>query len=102
MFGVATRQKDYGLVDEIGGLSQTVKAIAKDNGIENYVVESYPNYESSIDEILERFGISSAKVKENIVKEEIGEPTYEILQKIKHLSTQKGVQARLPFELAIQ
>jgi protease-4 len=43
-----------------------------------------------------------AKSKESFIKEELGEETYKIMNQIKRIQSQKGVQAMLPFEITIQ
>ncbi|MBC9795014.1 signal peptide peptidase SppA [Sinomicrobium weinanense] len=94
---------EIGLVDEIGGLGDAVKYAAETVGAKEYTVENYPVYTTSMDEIVDKFiGVSVRQSKEHMLKEEIGEEAYRILQKIKVLSQQKGVQARLPFELIVR
>ncbi|MGS2737767.1 signal peptide peptidase SppA [Sinomicrobium sp. M5D2P17] len=91
---------EIGLVDEIGGLEKAVEYAAEVGGTKEYTVQDFPVYTTNIQDIMDKFiGVSIAKSKEDILKEEIGEQAYQILQKIKVLSRQKGVQARLPFEL---
>lgn len=95
--------REIGLVDEIGGLGDAIGYAAETAGIEEYAVEDYPVYTTSIEDIMDKFiGVSLTRNKEHMLKEELGREAYEILQKIKVLSQQKGVQARLPFELIIR
>jgi hypothetical protein len=42
-----------------------------------------------------------ARIKEDMLKSELGESNYEALQRIKQFSKLKGVQTRLPFLLEI-
>ena len=91
---------EIGLVDEIGGLEDAIAYAAETGGTGKYTVQDFPVYTTSIQDIMDKFiGVSITRSKEEILKEEIGEEAYRILQKIKVLSRQKGVQARLPFEL---
>lgn len=94
---------EIGLVDEIGGLGDAIGYAAETAGTKEYAVENYPVYTTSINEIMDKFiGVSVTRSTESALKEEIGEEAYGILQKIKVLSQQKGVQARLPFELIVR
>ncbi|MGS2762221.1 signal peptide peptidase SppA [Sinomicrobium sp. M5D2P9] len=95
-----TEALEIGLVDEIGGLEKAVEYAAEVGGTKEYTVQDFPVYTTNIQDIMDKFiGVSIGRSKEEILKEEIGEQAYQILQKIKVLSGQKGVQARLPFEL---
>lgn len=42
------------------------------------------------------------KSRENLIKEEIGEANYKVLEQIRRLNAQKGTQALLPFEINIK
>jgi protease-4 len=48
--------------------------------------------------------LSGAKVQwgHSLIKKEIGEEAYGILQELKNSTQQKGVQARLPFTITIK
>lgn len=88
-----------GLVDTIGGLDATIEGLATDKGIDNYNVVTYPNYTNSIEDILSQFGLASAKTA---IEQEVGTENLELLKKVKQLQQQKGIQARLPFEIDIR
>lgn len=47
-------------------------------------------------------GFPFAQSKENFIKEEIGQDNYKLLQEVKRLQMQKGIQALLPFEINIK
>ncbi|NER12594.1 signal peptide peptidase SppA [Leptobacterium flavescens] len=92
-----------GLVDELGGIDLALERAAEIAEIDNYKVENYPKIEKSLDDILNNLsGFPFAKSKQEIIEEEIGAEAYEIIKTIKKLSAQKGVQARLPFEITIK
>ena len=42
------------------------------------------------------------KSRETLLKEELGEENYQMIQQIKKLNSKRGVQASLPFELEIK
>ncbi|MCX2681620.1 signal peptide peptidase SppA [Galbibacter sp. EGI 63066] len=95
--------KEHRLVDEIGGLNKAVAYAAQTTGAEDYVVANYPVYETNIKELLQgASGLGFLESREDVLKEELGEEIYNIMQRIKAVSTQKGLQARMPFEINIK
>lgn len=89
-----------GLVDKIGGMDQAIKKAASLAKITKYRTQDFPEYEKSFEDILANFGL--AQSKQNMIREEIGDENYMILQRIKRLQQLKGVQAILPYELEIR
>jgi protease-4 len=88
-----------GLIDKIGGMDEAIKEAAKLGKTTKYRTQDFPEFEKEFGDILSQFGL--AQSKESLIKSEIGEKNYEILQRIKVMSTQKGVQARMAYELKI-
>ncbi|UKM63757.1 signal peptide peptidase SppA [Flavobacteriaceae bacterium GSB9] len=91
---------NIGLVDELGGLDLALNYAAEMAGIEDYQVEELPVFRKNIEEMLEKFGLT--KTKETILKEELGEENYKLLNKIKALSQKKGIQLLFPFSTEIK
>ncbi len=89
-----------GLVDKIGGLDDALKEAAGLAKIKGYKTQNFPEFEKDINDILESFPF--AKSKESFIKEELGMETYKIMEQIKRMQSQKGVQAMMPFEITIQ
>ena len=89
-----------GLVDKIGGMDEALAEAAKLANLKKYNTQNYPEYEKSFDDILSKFGL--AQSKQELIKEEIGAENYLIIQKIKRMTQQKGVQAIMPFEISIR
>jgi len=89
---------EKGLVDELGSLEDAVRAAADLAEITEYRVRNYPDYEK---EFKDMFKGPFAKVKENMLKTELGESNYQALQRIKEFSELKGIQTRLPFLIEI-
>jgi protease-4 len=89
-----------GLIDKIGGMDNALETAAKLAKISSYSIQNYPEFDKSFNEILENLPL--AKLKESFIKEEIGLENYSLLNKIKKLRSQKGIQASLPFEISIQ
>lgn len=88
-----------GLVDKIGGLDAALKEAATLSKIKTYKTQNFPEFEKNINDILEN--LPFAKSKENFLKEELGEDNFRILNQIKKIQSQKGVQAMMPFEIII-
>ncbi|MBY0487890.1 MAG: signal peptide peptidase SppA [Flavobacteriaceae bacterium] len=88
-----------GLVDKIGGMDEAIIEAAKLGKTSKYRTQDYPEFEKDFGDVLAQFGL--AQSKESMIKEEIGEKNYEMLQRIKVMTTQKGVQARMAYELKI-
>lgn len=88
-----------GLVDKIGGMDEAIKEAAKLGKTTKYRIQNFPEFEKSFEDILSQFGL--AQTRQAIIKEEIGEQNYKVLQQIKLMTNQKGVQARMAYELKI-
>lgn len=89
-----------GLVDKIGGMDEAIKEAARLGKTTKYRTQNYPEYEKDLSDILSKFGL--AQSKESIIKEQLGNENYLILQRIKQLTNQKGVQARMNYEIKIE
>lgn len=94
--------KRLGLVDEIGGLDNAIAAAAELAEITSFSIRKYPRYKSGFEQLMEMMGGTSAKVRQNLIEEEIGVEAYSILKQIKSAMEQDGVQARMPFALSIK
>lgn len=88
-----------GLVDKIGGLDDALKEAARLAKIKNYNTKNFPEFEKDINDILEN--LPFVKTKESFIKEELGAETYRLMEQIKKMQSQKGVQAMMPFEINI-
>lgn len=89
-----------GLVDELGGLDKAVAYAAKLAKSKKYATQDYPEYEKEFGDIFK--GLGFAKTKAELIKEEIGAENYEVLERIKQATQQKGIQAALPYEINIR
>jgi protease-4 len=89
-----------GLVDKIGGLDDAIQEAARISKTKNYSTQNYPEYEKNLNDLLESLPFSNSKA--DFIKEEIGEENYKIMEQIKRLQSQKGVQATMPFEINIR
>lgn len=91
-----------GLVDEIGGLDAAIKYAAKLGKTSSYRTENYPEYEKSFEDMLANFtGMAMFKTKEQLLKEQLGEEGFQMLEQIKRVKSRKGIQAIMPYEIEI-
>ncbi len=89
-----------GLVDKIGGLNDAIAEAATLAKVKEYKTENLPDFKSDFKDALKNFPFASTKA--TMISEEIGKENYDILQKIKKITSRKGVQVVMPFELNIQ
>ncbi len=97
------KAKEIGLVDDLGGLDRALASAAKLAGLEKYRTTEYPRTQTGIEQFIEKFTNSKKKdeaVKAWFVQQQLGElyPMYKTLQDFRQ---NKGIQARLPYELMI-
>ena len=91
-----------GLVDEIGGLDAAIKHAAKLGKTTSYRTENFPEYEKSFEDLLANFtGMAMFKTKEQLLKEQLGEEGFQMLEQIKRVKSRKGIQAMMPYEIEI-
>jgi protease-4 len=88
-----------GLVDKIGGLNSALKQAANLAKIKSYKTQNFPEFEKDINDILENLPFTKSRA--TFIKEELGEENFRILNLIKKIQSQKGVQAMMPFEIKI-
>lgn len=89
-----------GLVDKIGGLDDAIAKAASLAKVKEYRTQNYPEYNKNFDNLLA--GFPFAQSKERLIKEEIGEENYRMLNEIKKLQARQGVQAMLPFAIKMK
>ncbi|MDG1872105.1 MAG: signal peptide peptidase SppA, partial [Flavobacterium sp.] len=61
--------------------------------------QNYPEYKKDFNDMLS--GLPFMKTKESFIQE-IGEENYKLMQKVKKMQSQKGIQALMLFEISIQ
>ncbi len=96
-----SRAITVGLVDKIGTLQDAVDCavrMAKLSGKE-YRVREYPEKKSFLEQIMNNYKKS---IRKDLIKEELGESSVQLLQEIKAVKEMVGVpQARLPFTVKV-
>lgn len=92
--------KARGLVDELGGLEDAVKAAAKLAGLEDYKEVEMPHQKNMIEQILEDL---NAEARMWVATEWLGEDVELLNQykQVRKVKEQMGIQARMPFDLII-
>ena len=95
------RAISIGLVDKIGTLQDAVNCAARMAKLNSYKTAEYPEKKFSIQQL---FGSLLGKsVKENAIKEEVGDKQYQLLTEAKKLQQIFGItQTRLPFDYDIR
>ena len=88
-----------GLVDELGGLDLALQRAAEAAELDEYRIKELPTYDKDFEKIFSDFGL--VQTKEDILKEELGERNYEIMQRMKAMSKMEGAQMIMPYELNI-
>jgi protease-4 len=91
-----------GLVDEIGGMDDALNYAAKLVNIKEYRTKSFPEYEKNFRDFLGNMGIPFVKSKEDFIREEVGVENYKTIEIIRKVSSQKGIQAAMPFDIDIR
>ena len=91
-----------GLVDKIGGLDAALAYASNLVKVKEYSTVDFPKYEKDFRDILASTGLPFTKTRENLIKEEIGIENYKIIEQIRKMNTQKGIQALLPFDVNIK
>ncbi|GAB4489408.1 MAG: signal peptide peptidase SppA [Saprospiraceae bacterium] len=95
------KAKEIGLVDDIGGLDRALAAAAKLAGLEKYRTTEYPRTKTGIEQLLDQLTHDKDKddvIKSWIVRSELGE-MYPVYKTLRDIRQNKGIQARLPYEL---
>ncbi len=90
--------KENGLVDVQGGVKDAIELAAQMAGLEDYRVSEYPKLKDPFDELIKQLS-GTAKMK--FIRSELGD-TYKYYEQMKSACTQKGIMARMPFDISIQ
>ncbi|MBM0657164.1 signal peptide peptidase SppA [Capnocytophaga genosp. AHN8471] len=88
-----------GLVDELGSLNDAIAYAAKDNGLKEYRTISYPVFEMDFKAMFRRFG---AQLRGENLRNEMGVEAYEVYQQVKRIAQQRGIQARLEYDVKLK
>ena len=84
-----------GLVDVLGGMDDAIKIAAAKAGLDQYAISEFPVEKNPVEELLNSL---TGSVKMRMMKEEMG-PFYETWTKIKDITSQQGLIARIPYDV---
>ncbi|MEY8019480.1 signal peptide peptidase SppA [Muriicola sp. SD30] len=91
-----------GLIDELGGLEDAIEEAADLAEISSYSIRRYPRYKSNFEMLMEDLSGTKTRVKEDVLKGELGSEAYSLYKEVKRATQQRGVQARMPFSITIK
>lgn len=89
--------KRLGLVDVIGGINTAIEIAAKKAKLDNYRTVALPEQEEFLQKLLDEF---STEASAKALEKNLGE-SYQYYQHLTSLFKQKGILARMPFEVEI-
>ena len=95
------KAKELGLVDDIGGMDRALAAAAKLAGLNKYRTTEFPRTLTGIEQLIDRLTKDNDRdegVKAMIIRSELGD-MYPMYKHFRDIQRNKGVQARLPYEL---
>jgi protease-4 len=93
---------ENGLVDQLGGLEDAIAEAAKLADISAYSIRRYPRYKSNFEMLMEDLSGSQEELREDLLRNELGEEAFRLYREIRSAAQQKGVQARMPFSITIK
>jgi len=86
------------LIDVYGGLNEAIELAKKMAKLDNYRIVNLPKLKDPLEELMKEMTGSAKAV---FMKDELGE-TYKYYQELKGVVAQKGVLARIPYNIDIQ
>ncbi|NBC82347.1 MAG: signal peptide peptidase SppA [Bacteroidetes bacterium] len=89
---------DNNLADMIGGLDLAIDIAAQKANLEHYRTIELPEQVTPLEEIFKQMG---QEIKTFFMKDELGE-YYQHIKTLKNMTEQKGIRARLPYDLEIK
>jgi protease IV len=94
------RAMHLGLVDKLGNINDAINCAAGLAKLKEYTLREYPEPQSIFDLIM---GSYKNVHKAGIIKEEMGEETYQLYKRIKRIKESMGkVQALMPYDFTIE
>ncbi|MDX2046673.1 MAG: signal peptide peptidase SppA, partial [Chitinophagaceae bacterium] len=94
------RAMQLGLVDKLGNINDAINCAAGLAKVKEYTLREYPEPQSFFDLIM---GSYKNVHKAGIIKEEMGEETYQLYKRIKRIKESVGkVQALMPYDFTIE
>jgi len=97
-----TEAKKIGLVDEIGNLNDAITYATELSEIEDYSIQNFPVFKKTLEEYFVSNSPFPIKSYQTIIKEEIGEENYQILEQIRSINSQKGIITMMPYKIIMR
>lgn len=94
----APNAKEIKLIDVYGGLTDAIEMAQKMANLDNYRIINLPKLKDPLEELLKEF---SASAKAGFMKDELGE-SYKYYDQLRNLVSQKGILARMPYDIDIR
>jgi protease-4 len=93
----APNAKEIKLIDVYGGLNEAIELAKKMAKLDNFRIVNLPKLKDPLEELLKEF---SGSAKASFMKDELGE-SYKYYDQLRNLISQKGVLARMPYDIEI-
>ena len=93
----ATDAKGIKLIDTYGGLTEAIALAKKMAKLDNYRLINLPKQKDTFEEIMKEF---SGSAKASLIKDELGE-NYKYYQQLHNIISEKGIMARMPYDIEI-
>jgi len=93
----AVNARGIKLIDVYGGLTDAIELAKKIAKLHNYRIVNLPKLKDPIEELLKEI---SGSAKASFMKDELGE-NYKYYEQMRGFLSQKGVQARMPYDIEI-
>ena len=95
-----SRAISVGLVDRIGTMQEAINCAVGMAKLKSYRIKEFPQKKNIFEQLLANYKKS---VKVNLIKEEIGDKDYQLLQQVKSVKNMIGEpQSRLPFIMGLK
>jgi protease-4 len=94
----APNAKTKQLIDAYGGLNDAIELAKKMANLDEFRTVNLPKLKDPFEELMKEI---SGSAKASLMKDELGE-TYKYYEELKGIISQKGIQARMPFQLEIR
>jgi protease-4 len=93
----APNAKEIKLIDAFGGLTDAIELAKKMAKLDNFRIINLPKLKDPFEELLKEF---SGSARAGFMKDELGE-NYKYYEQLRGLLSQKGILARLPYDIDI-
>jgi len=93
----ATNAKEIKLIDVYGGLTDAIELAKKMANLDTYRIVNLPKLKDPFEELMKEI---SGSAKAGFMKDEMGE-NYKYYEQLRSMISQKGVMARMPYDIEI-